>query len=130
MKIAVTYQNGRTISGHAGRTNRFLIYEIENQQVVGKEELKLDKEQTFHNVFHDGVEPVPEHPIFHITAIISGNMGTGFYHKMRMNNIDAIHTPERDPDTAIDKLLHGKLEVKPLEEHHHHHHGGPGPHHH
>jgi len=123
MKIAVTYQNGRTISGHAGRTNRFLIYTIENQNVLDKQELNLDKEQTFHNISHDGVEPVPEHPLLHIVAIIAGNMGTGFFQKMKMNNIDAINTAEKDPDLAIEKLLEGKLEVKPLEEHHHHHHG-------
>jgi len=121
MKIAVTYQNGRTISGHAGRTNRFLIYTIENQKIIDKTEMDMEKEQTFHNIFHDGVKPIPEHPLLHINAIIAGNMGTGFFQKMRMNNIDAINTSERDPDEAIEKLMVGKLEVKPLEEHHHHH---------
>jgi predicted Fe-Mo cluster-binding NifX family protein len=122
MKIAVTYQNGRTISGHAGRTNRFLIYTIEDQKVIDKKEVNMDKEQTFHNIFHDGIEPIPEHPLLYINAINAGNMGSGFFNKMRMKNIDAINTAERDPDEAIEKLLVGKLEVKPLEEHHHHDH--------
>jgi predicted Fe-Mo cluster-binding NifX family protein len=118
MKIAVTYQNGRTISGHAGRTNRFLIYTTENQKVIDKQDLELDKEQTFHNVFHNGLEPVPEHPLLNIVAIIAVDMGAGFFQKMKMNNIDAINTGESDPDIAIEKLLAGKLEVKPFEEHH------------
>ena len=121
IKIAITVQNGRTISGHAGRTNRFLIYTIENQEVIDKQELILDKNQTFHNIFHDGIEPVPEHPLFVINSIISGNMGTGFFNKMKMQNIQALSTDESDPDLAIEKLLAGNLEVKPPEEHHHHH---------
>lgn len=120
MKIAVTFQNGRSISGHAGRVHKFLIYTIENQSVVGKEVLELPKEQTFHSVFHDGVSPNENHPLYTVQALISGNMGTGFFNKMRLNNIDPLHTPEKDPDQAIEQLLQGQLEVVPVEAHHHH----------
>ncbi len=125
MKIAVTYQNGRTISGHAGRTNRFLVYTIENQKVVEKQDLNLDENQAFHSIFHDGVKPVPEHPLLNIVAIITGKIGAGFFQKMKMNNIEAISTEERDPDLTIEKLLNGKLEVIPFDENHHcsDHHG-------
>lgn len=118
MKIAVTYQNGKTISGHAGRTNHFLIYTIEDQKVIDKQDLELDKEQTFHNIFHNGLEPVPEHPLLNVVAIIAGNMGPGFFQKMKMNNIDALNSDERDPNVAIEKLLEGKLEMMPLDENH------------
>lgn len=125
MKIAVTYQNGKTISGHGGRTTRFLIYTIEDQKVVEKKDLNLDDNQSFHSIFHDGVEPIPEHPLLNIVAIITGKMGEGFYQKMKMNNIDAISTVEKDPDLTIDKLLQGKLEVIPFDSEHHcsDHHG-------
>jgi hypothetical protein len=36
MKIAVTSQNRKTITEHAGKCRKFWIYNIQNQQVIGK----------------------------------------------------------------------------------------------
>jgi predicted Fe-Mo cluster-binding NifX family protein len=123
MKIAVTFQNKRSISGHAGRVTRFLIFTVENQKVVSKDLLELPKEQTFHSLFHDGVQPQIDHPLYTVQAIITGNSGPGFIRKMKLNNIDPLLTSETDPDTAIQKLIEGTLEIIPVDPsmHRHHH---------
>jgi len=118
MKIAATFQNGRTISGHAGKVNKFVVFTIENKEIVERVELNLDKDQAFHNILHDGVQPVPEHPLLHISALMGHNMAAGFFNKMRMNNIEAINVVELDPDLAIKQLLEGKLEIIPVDEGH------------
>ena len=45
MKIAVTSQNRRTITEHAGKCRKFWVYDIEQGQVTGKTLLELPIEQ-------------------------------------------------------------------------------------
>ena len=45
MKIAVTSQNRKTITGHAGKCRKFWIYEIVDKKVVDNTLLELALEQ-------------------------------------------------------------------------------------
>ena len=36
MKIAVTSQNRKTVTGHAGKCRKFWIYEVEGSAVISK----------------------------------------------------------------------------------------------
>jgi len=47
MKIAVTSQNRKTITGHAGSCRIFWIFTIEDNKITSKELLELPKEQAF-----------------------------------------------------------------------------------
>ncbi|MCW8959748.1 MAG: NifB/NifX family molybdenum-iron cluster-binding protein, partial [Gammaproteobacteria bacterium] len=76
MKIAVTSQNRREITGHAGRCRKFWIYEIEDRQIVDKQLLELPKEQAFHES-----DPRQPHPLDDVTVLISGGMGQGMQHR-------------------------------------------------
>ena len=48
MKIAITSQNRKTVTGHAGKGRKFWIYKIDGKTVLGRELLELPIEQTFH----------------------------------------------------------------------------------
>jgi predicted Fe-Mo cluster-binding NifX family protein len=128
MKIAVTSQNRREVTEHAGMCRKFWIYEIENAQTMSKTLLELPKEQLFHES-----SPMAPHPLDDIAALISGGMGQGLVRRLAAKGISAIVTSEKDPDAAIAALLAGRLAPREPGEgcqcghghdhDHHHHHG-------
>ena len=120
MKIALTSQYKRTLSGHAGKCTRFYIYEISDEkEIVGKELLELDAEMMLHNHFH-GPNPEAHHPLFEMDVIITGDMGSGFPIKMKSKGIQAIMTDEKDLDEVINKAIAGTLVMLSPTGHHHH----------
>lgn len=128
MKIAISSQNRKTITGHAGKCRRFWIYDVEDQRVVAKNMIELELEQTFHEGHGHG-----PHPLDGVDTLISTSMGTGMYARLQAKGIAGVVTNETDPDTAVAAYLEGRLEVVPLEAqvHDHHHHGhGEGHGHH
>ena len=118
MKIAVTSQNRKTVSGHAGKCTRFYIFDINNnKEVLNKELLELDPEMMLHNHFH-GPNPTAHHPLFDMDVIITGDMGGGFPMKMATKGIQAIMTDVKEVDEVIEKAMAGKLEMLPPKEGH------------
>jgi predicted Fe-Mo cluster-binding NifX family protein len=105
MKIAVSSQNRREITGHAGRCRKFWIYEIEDQQTKGKELLELPKEQSFHES-----SPQSAHPLDDVTVMISGGMGQGMLRRLAAKGIIGIITEEKEPDSAVKAYLAGRLQ--------------------
>ena len=66
MKIAITSQNFRTVTGHAGKTRRFLIFDISRPCSPREvDRIDLPKELSFHE-FSGG-----HHPIDGVTALIT-----------------------------------------------------------
>lgn len=125
MKIAITSQNRREITEHAGRCRKFWIYDIEEKQVRNKTLLELPKEQSFHES-----SPLAPHPLDDVTALISRSMGAGVLRRLAGKGILGIVTEESNPDAAISAYLAGKLQThghgngcQHGHEHHHHHHG-------
>ncbi len=103
MKIAVTSQNFRTITGHAGKTRRFIIYEADaegNPREV--ERLDLPKEMSMH-AWSGG-----PHPIDVADILITAGCGDGFVNKMAMRNIRVIRTAETDPLVAVAAVIAGE----------------------
>ncbi len=102
MKIAVTSQNFRTITGHAGKTRRFLIY-TQNEQGEWEESTRLDlpKEMSIHE-FRG-----PTHPITEVDILITAGCGTGFINKMKAWGIIVITTSETDPLSAVTQYAAG-----------------------
>lgn len=117
MLIAVSSQNRRTITGHAGKCRRFLVYQVEDNQVTGRQLLELPLEQTFHG--RQGHGP---HLLDGVNALISGGMGSGLYARLRQRGIDGLVTDETDPDRAVAAYLEGRLATRPPELHHGHDH--------
>jgi predicted Fe-Mo cluster-binding NifX family protein len=112
MKIAVASQNRKTITGHAGKCRKFWIYDVTGRAVQGKTLLELPKEQSFHE--SHGAGP---HPLDGINVLISGGMGAGLQHRLRQRGIDALVTPEEDPDGAVVAYLEGRLTLGEAEVH-------------
>ncbi len=108
MKIAVTSQNKREITGHAGRCRKFWIYQVVDGKVGEKTLLELPKEQAFHE--SHGNDP---HPLDDIQVFITGSMGMGLVNRMNAKGIEAISTQEKEPDKAVAAYLDGSIDKLP-----------------
>ncbi len=117
MKIAVTSQNFRTITQHAGKTRRFLIFEPEPSSGEAKEIARLDlpKEMSMHE-FRGS-----EHPIFEMDYLITGSGGQGFMRRLANEGVEVIVTGEQDPLTAVQAVIEGKPLAPPVPHDHGHH---------
>jgi predicted Fe-Mo cluster-binding NifX family protein len=104
MKIAVTSQNRKTITSHAGQCRKFWVYEVEDSTVGNKHLLELPRSQSFHECDHD----VP-HPLDGVHLLITGGLGLGLQQRLQRQGIVALATAETDPDQAITAWLAGKL---------------------
>ncbi|MDQ5909231.1 MAG: hypothetical protein QG599_1326 [Pseudomonadota bacterium] len=123
MKIAVTSQNRRTITEHAGKCRKFWIYDVDQGQTTGRELLELPLEQSFHES-----SPHDPHPLDDVQVLISASMGPGLRQRLMAKGITVLMTPETDPDVAVAAYLQGTLISGPgscdhgPDDHDHHHH--------
>jgi predicted Fe-Mo cluster-binding NifX family protein len=103
MKIGVTSQNFRTITGHAGRARRFMIFETApDGQISLAEKHDLPKELCLHELPHDTA-----HVLDGVDVLITGGCGDGFVRKMAARGVQVVATGETDPMNAISTLLTG-----------------------
>ena len=106
MKIAVTSQNFKTVTNHAGRARRFLVYSVEQGQApVEMERIDLPMEMSIRAL---GGRRVP-HPLDAMDVLLSASFGAGFVRNMASRNVVASLTDETDPIRAIEQFLaHGQ----------------------
>jgi predicted Fe-Mo cluster-binding NifX family protein len=103
MKIGVTSQNFRTITGHAGKTRRFLVYHVADANTVREEpHIDLPKEMSLHAYKGD------DHPAFAFDVIITGGCGENFRARMRRHHVEVVETAEADPLRAVTAYLEGR----------------------
>ncbi len=103
MRIGVTSQNFRTITAHAGRARRFIIFEdLLDGQIQETGKLDLPKEMSIHEYPRNAV-----HPIDSLDVLITGSCGEGFQRKMADRGVRVVVTSETDPMAAIAALLSG-----------------------
>lgn len=101
MKIAVTSQNYRTITPHAGKTRRFLIYEAtRDREPMEVDRLDLPKDMSLHEFHGDG-----PHPLYAVDVVIAGSCGQGFSRRMAKHGIVVVVTKESDPVKAVKDFL-------------------------
>jgi predicted Fe-Mo cluster-binding NifX family protein len=87
MKIAVTSQNFRAITGHAGKSRRFLIYRGEKDGEAREiDRLDLPKEMSMHE-FRDS-----HHPLDDMDALITGGCSAGFIRRMASRGVQVLAT--------------------------------------
>ncbi len=117
MKIAVTSQNFRTITQHAGKSRRFLIFEQDPTTGAVQEIARLDlpKEMSMHEF--RGVD----HPLFEMDYLITASGGQGFVQRMASAGVEVIITSEADPQTAANAVIEGKPLAPPAPHDHGHH---------
>jgi predicted Fe-Mo cluster-binding NifX family protein len=110
MKIAVTSQNFRSVTGHAGKSRRFIIFDVgtpcDNPEVVW---LDLPLEMSFHEFSGD------KHPLDEMDVILTASAGQGFIAKLAQRGVRVITCGESDPRKAVRDFLQGA--VKPATPH-------------
>ena len=113
MKIGFTSQNFKTITGHAGKTRRFLVYEVtEDGSVTELDRIDLPKEMAMHNYRGD------EHPIFELDLLLTGGCGAGFINRLAQYDVRVMATGETSPAETIEKLLKGEPILAPQPHEH------------
>ncbi len=103
MRIAITSQNFRTITGHAGRTRRFIVYEGEpggEPREVARWD--LPKEMALHEFRGD------DHPLFGLDVVVTGGCGPGFVRRLAAHGVRVVATAESDPFIAAAAVLQGR----------------------
>lgn len=115
MRIAVTSQNRRDVTGHAGRCRNFWVYDVADGIILDSTLLELPREASFHDS-----SPHAAHPLDGIEVLISGGMGDGLKDRLARRGIEALVTTETQPDRAVEAWLAGCL---PLGEPRPHRHG-------
>lgn len=104
MKFAVTSQDFESITGHAGKTTRFLVFEAENGvEPVQTARLDLNDEQTIHN-FQGGA-----HPLDGVDVLIAGSAGQCFVDRMRARGIVTVVASGIAPRDAVAAYTAGLL---------------------
>jgi predicted Fe-Mo cluster-binding NifX family protein len=112
MKIGVTSQNFRTVTGHAGKTRRFLVYESQPQGVQELERLDLPKEMSMHEFRGE------QHPLDALDVLITAGCGQGFRQRLAARGVRVIATSETDPMKAVAGVVAGTDLPPPLPHDH------------
>ena len=129
--VITTNKAGDKVSEHAGHVRYFKIYEIdEHKGIVDTKVVKVEKENTLHNLLHSNSLNPLEHEILQAQILLTGGIGPGAINKLAHLGVRAYMIKEKNPDEAINQLLNNTLKaIMPTEHHHHHHHGNNGHHH-
>ena len=103
MKIAVTSQNRKNVTEHAGRCRKFWVFDVEGGTVVDKQLLELPKEQAFHDS-----SPHEAHPLDDIDVLLTGGMGSGLAQRLEKKGIEALVSTDDDPEAAVSHYLRSR----------------------
>jgi predicted Fe-Mo cluster-binding NifX family protein len=113
MRFAITSQNFRTITGHAGKARRFMIFEVQSPDEIA-EVTRLDLPI---NMAIHGFDHTLQHPLDETDILITGSAGDGFVMRMAQRGVRVVRTGETDPIEAIRGCFLGNL--KPPMPHDH-----------
>ncbi|MEI6415869.1 MAG: NifB/NifX family molybdenum-iron cluster-binding protein [Pseudomonadota bacterium] len=105
MRIAITSQNFRTVTGHAGRARRFIVFEADGLSAPREvERIDLDENMTIHGYDHRAA-----HPLDNMDVLITGGAGEGFVRNLAARGVQVVATPEDDPQLAVAAFLAGRI---------------------
>ncbi len=100
LRIAVSSQNRKTVTDHAGRCRKFWVYEVRQNKVYDKTLRELTLEQTLHS------SPLgDDHPLDDVHVMITAGMSPFLYQRLQRGGIKGYVTDESDPDKAVQMLL-------------------------
>jgi predicted Fe-Mo cluster-binding NifX family protein len=115
MKIAVSSQNFRTITGHGGKSRRFLIFEADGSAAPKEiDRLDLPMDMSLHD-YHGA-----DHPLFQagVDVVITGSCGNGFVQRLGRQGIRVFATAATDPADAAAMVAAGQ-DLPPAAPHQH-----------
>lgn len=112
MKIAIATQDYTEVSGHAGQTRQWLLYDLSQhhpgQLLPPPRIVELDKPQVFHHFQDD--QP---HPLDGVDMVVVASAGDGFVRHMKKRGTEVLVTGEQDPATALGKIIAGEALENP-----------------
>lgn len=107
MKIAIATKDFTEVSGHAGQTRQWLLYDLSqhraNQLLPAPLRVELAKDEVLH-VFRDE----RPHPLDGIDVVVAGSAGDGFIRHMKQRGAEVLLTGENDPAVAITRIVAGE----------------------
>jgi predicted Fe-Mo cluster-binding NifX family protein len=116
MQIAVSSQNFRSVTGHAGHARRFLVFKVDGADSINLvDRLDLPKELAIH-----GFDDRQPHPLYDVDVLITGGAGEGFKRRLAMRGVRVVATGETDPETAVKDFLAGAVKAPEADDHHGH----------
>ena len=132
MKIAAITDDGKTISQHFGRAQYYLVFTVENGQIVGREmRAKLGHAQ-FGGEPHAAEIPGQPHgmdpashdrhiqmaqAILDCKALLCRGMGMGAYESMKVAGIQPLITDIQEIEAAVKAYINGQLVDHPEQLH-------------
>lgn len=115
LRVAVGSQNRKTVTGHAGRTRRFAVWEVGTDgEPVQARWIELPKELSLHEFHGEG-----PHPLDAVDVLIVGGAGPGFVRRLAARGVKVVQTSETDPARAVRDYLAGTLAPAPETDHGH-----------
>ena len=127
MKIAVISEDGATISQHFGRAPYYVVFNIEDNKIIAREQrAKLGHshfagESQSENAHHDpanghGFDPASQarhtnmlEAISDCESLLAGGMGNGAYMSLKAANIKPIITDIQNIEEAIQAYIQGTI---------------------
>jgi predicted Fe-Mo cluster-binding NifX family protein len=104
MKIAIATKGFATVSGHAGQTRDWLVYECApGRPLPAAHAVTLSKEQLPHHFDDSGPLPLDG-----VEIVVAGSAGEGFVRHMAKRGTQVLLTGETDPALALQKILAGE----------------------
>ena len=119
MKIAVSSQNFRTVTAHAGKARRFIVFDLATP-CTQREVERLDQPRELALHEYRGLD----HPLFAMDAVITGGAGDGFVRRLGARGIEVVLTGETDPLQAVHDYVAGIVKPPLPHEHGHGHRHG------
>jgi len=95
MKIAATSQNFRTVTAHAGKKRRFLVFATKDGALVETARLDLPPNRPLCELGNR------EHPIDEVAVLITRSAGAPLVGRLRERGIDVVISVESDPLLAV-----------------------------
>ena len=107
MKIAIATKNFTEVSGHAGQSRQWLLYDLSEhrsqQPLPIPRQIELAENEVMH-VFTDQ----QAHPLDGVDIAVVASAGDGFIRHMRQRGTQVLLTGEKDPANAITHILAGE----------------------
>jgi predicted Fe-Mo cluster-binding NifX family protein len=108
MRIGFTSLNFKTITGHAGRTNRFLVFDLaEDGTATELDRLDLPTEMSMHEFHQAG-----PHPLDALDVLVTKECGAEFITRMAGRGVRVVMSPEdTDPASVLKGIAEGRVDV-------------------
>lgn len=127
MKIAAVSEDGVTISQHFGRASQYVVVNIEEGKITGKEIRPKAGHSQFATMgghheqdgcgcgkhgYEDGAaekHKAMSSNVLDSSVLLAGGIGWGAYESLKGQNIEPIITDVKDIETAVKLYIEGKL---------------------